>query len=119
MKTLVLAAGLTASALGAEQLTLSNVTVTEVGAYVSPDSKLCEGFRLNEKEAVAFFGKAVAVTGEQLHDYSWLPCFVRGRATSSAGAVTWEIQPLGTGHITLPNGTTQSFADQAQKDKHE
>lgn len=62
--------------------------------------EFCSDFNLDRNEAQSFFERAQIISFKQLHDsYSFLPCFVRGKAQVKKMICDWEIRAGGTGEI--------------------
>jgi hypothetical protein len=62
--------------------------------------EFCSDFNLDRNEAQSFFERAQIISFKQLHDnYSFLPCFVRGKAQVKKNICDWEIRAGGTGEI--------------------
>ena len=62
--------------------------------------EFCSSFNLDKNEAQSFFERALIISVKQLHDnYSFLPCFVRGKAQVRKINCDWEIRAGGTGEI--------------------
>jgi hypothetical protein len=62
--------------------------------------EFCSDFDINKNEAQSFFERAQKISVKQLHDnYSFLPCFVRGKALFRKINCDWEIRAGGTGEM--------------------
>ena len=68
---------------------------------------ICENFRMTPEQAKRFFDKARPITGEQLHEFDYLPCWVEGVTVGAGGTSKWRIHPVGVAQVTRPDGKVE------------
>lgn len=91
--------------LGACGRNTTEFVITGRGAD-RPDP-ICQNFQLTPAQARTFFEKARPITGEELHGFDYMPCWVSGKKIAPDGISTWTIHPIGVAKVTLPNGQLQ------------
>lgn len=76
------------------------VLSVDKAGYEGKAGEFCSDFNLDKSEVQSFFKRAQIISFKQLHDnYSFLPCFVRGKAQFEKMICDWEIRAGGTGEI--------------------
>ena len=95
-------------------LWVQNVKVSYTGADDDATAAACADFALTPAEAGAFFTRAKAITGAELHQYNYAPCYVRGSGTVNDRPVSWEIRAAGTATVRTDE-TTTLLADPTQR----
>lgn len=82
---------------------LRDVHVTKVAS--DEPGAFCADFLLSNRQAASSLKQATRVTEEQyLHQFEFLPCYVRGTAQLGGDPVAWEIRAGGNGTIKTADG---------------
>jgi len=86
----------------------SDITIISVDQSGTDQSKIefCSDFNLDKMSAQAFFEQAEIITAVKMHDeYSYLPCFVKGKCLRKNVPCSWEIRAGGTAYLELDGET--------------
>ena len=62
---------------------------------------------MTPEQAKRFFDKARPISGEQLHEFDYLPCWVEGLTVGAGGTSKWRIHPVGVARVTRPDGKVE------------
>ncbi len=88
-----------------------DITIISVDQSGTDQRKIefCSDFNLDKMLAQAFFEQAEIITTAKMHDeYSYLPCFVKGRCLLGNTPCSWEIRAGGTAYFEF-NGEAITY----------
>jgi len=86
----------------------SDITIISVDQSGAGQGKIefCSDFSLDKISAQAFFEQAEIITAVKMHDeYSYLPCFVKGKCLRKNAPCSWEIRAGGTAYLAFDGET--------------
>ncbi len=93
---------------------ITKIVITENG--IGPETEDCLSFVVTPKQVLAFFDKAILISGRQQHDFFlYGSCVARGTLENRYDTWQWEIRNLGTGSITATNGEVFLLGDPSQE----
>jgi hypothetical protein len=85
---------------------ISNIDIISVEAFNTDNNKIefCSDFKLSVSKAQEFFNKAEKISNLIMHnEFSYLPCYVKGKCTISGKKCFWEIRAGGTAQVKFNN----------------
>lgn len=60
------------------------------------EASACQAWSLDKAQAEAFFNLSMPLAEGELHDFSWLPCSIKGRLQAGGQEWVFEINAAGT-----------------------